>query len=64
MGGQLSNNKGINKQGGGLSAPALTDKDYQDMEVAAALDADYIAISFPRDAEDMALARQALEACG
>ena len=45
-GGELSNNKGINKQGGGLSAGALTDKDYQDMEVAAEIEADFVAISF------------------
>lgn len=63
-GGLLSNNKGINKQGGGLSAPALTEKDYRDMDVVAEIDADYVAISFPRDAEDMHLARAALQARG
>ena len=63
-GGKLSNNKGINKQGGGLSASALTDKDYADMDVVAEIDADFVAISFPRDAEDMHLARAALKARG
>lgn len=63
-GGRLSNHKGINKLGGGLSAPALTDKDYRDMDVIAAIDVDYVAISFPRDAEDMHLARAALTARG
>ena len=64
QGGVLSNHKGINKQGGGLSAPALTDKDYLDMETVAKIDADYAAISFPRGAEDMQLAREALRARG
>ena len=63
-GGKLSNNKGINKQGGGLSAAALTDKDYRDMDVVAEIDADFVAISFPRDAEDMHLARAALKQRG
>ena len=45
-GGKLSNNKGINKQGGGLAA-APTDKDYKDMNVVAEIDADFVAISFP-----------------
>ena len=63
-GGKLSNNKGINKQGGGLSAAALTDKDYRDMDVVAEIEADFVAISFPRDAEDMHLARAALKQRG
>ena len=63
-GGKLSNNKGINKQGGGLSASALTDKDYADMDVVSEIEADFVAISFPRDAEDMHLARAALRARG
>lgn len=58
MGGELSSNKGINRQGGGLSAPALTDKDREDIKHAVAFDVDYIAISFPRDAEDIKLAKQ------
>ncbi|MDX1442512.1 MAG: pyruvate kinase [Gammaproteobacteria bacterium] len=56
-GGRLSNNKGINRQGGGLSAPALTDKDRADILIAAELGVDYVAISFPRDANDVQLAR-------
>ncbi|HEX6929089.1 MAG TPA: pyruvate kinase, partial [Gammaproteobacteria bacterium] len=56
-GGTLSNNKGINRQGGGLSAPALTDKDRADIRVAAELGVDYVAISFPRDANDVQIAR-------
>ncbi|NIC41308.1 pyruvate kinase [Aquabacterium sp. A08] len=58
IGGELSNNKGINKQGGGLTAPALTDKDMADIQTAMALRADYVAVSFPKTATDMALARQ------
>jgi len=63
-GGRLSNNKGINKKGGGLSASALTDKDYSDMDVVAEIDADFVAISFPRDAEDIHHARTALRQRG
>jgi pyruvate kinase len=58
MGGELSNNKGINKQGGGLTAPALTSKDRNDIRTAMALKADYVAVSFPKTATDMELARQ------
>ena len=58
IGGTLSNNKGINKQGGGLSAPALTAKDMEDIKTAVALEADYIAVSFPKNATDMQMARQ------
>jgi len=57
VGGKLSNNKGINKLGGGLSASALTDKDRDDIALAAELAADYLALSFPRDAGDVELAR-------
>lgn len=57
-GGVLSNNKGINKQGGGLSAEALTEKDKEDIKTAVALEADYIAISFSREAADIELARK------
>ena len=61
IGGPLSNNKGINLQGGGLSAPALTDKDRADLITAAEIGVDYIAISFVRNAEDMHEARALLE---
>ena len=60
VGGRLSNRKGINRQGGGLSAAALTDKDREDIVHAVALDADFIAVSFPRDASDMIEARRRL----
>ena len=62
--GKLSNNKGINRQGGGLSAPALTDKDLRDMRVAVDLDVDYIAVSFPRNAADMREARREMQNLG
>ncbi len=58
IGGELSNNKGINKQGGGLSAPALTAKDMEDIKTAMRLGADFVAVSFPKNATDMAMARQ------
>ncbi len=58
VGGELSNNKGINKQGGGLTAPALTAKDMEDIKTAMALGADYVAVSFPKNATDMDMARQ------
>ncbi len=61
VGGILSSNKGINLAGGGLSAPALTEKDYRDMQTAADIGVDFLAISFPKTAEDMILARQAAE---
>jgi len=64
VGGILSNNKGINRQGGGLSAPALTDKDRADIITAAKLNLDYLAVSFPRCAEDMNLARKLHEEAG
>lgn len=64
VGGELSNNKGINRQGGGLSADALTDKDKADIIVAAKMQADYVAISFPRSAEDIHAARQLLRDAG
>lgn len=62
VGGELSNHKGINRLGGGLSAGALTNKDRQDLKVAAALNADYVAISFPRNAADVLETRALLEA--
>ncbi|MFO1413210.1 MAG: pyruvate kinase [Burkholderiales bacterium] len=64
LGGTLSNNKGINRMGGGLTAPALTAKDMEDMKAAAALEADYLAVSFPKNKEDMYMARQLLRAAG
>lgn len=64
VGGELSNNKGINRLGGGLSAAALTDKDRSDIKEAIRLEADYIAISFPRSAEDVNEARAVMKAAG
>jgi len=64
VGGELSNNKGINRQGGGLSAKALTDKDKDDLKFAVTLDVDYFAISFPRCAEDMEEAKRLIKAEG
>ena len=58
VGGELSNNKGINKQGGGLTAPALTAKDMEDIRTAMRFQADYVAVSFPKNAIDMEMARQ------
>jgi pyruvate kinase len=57
QGGVLSNNKGINRKGGGLSAAALTEKDMEDIKTAAMIKADYLAVSFPRSAADVELAR-------
>ena len=63
-GGVLSNNKGINRQGGGLTAPALTAKDMEDIRTAAKLQADYLAVSFPKSGADMYLARELMRAAG
>jgi pyruvate kinase len=64
MGGELSNNKGINKQGGGLTAPALTAKDMEDIKTAASFQCDYIAVSFPKNSTDMEMARQLCNVAG
>jgi pyruvate kinase len=64
LGGELSNNKGINKQGGGLTAPALTAKDMEDIKTAASFQCDYIAVSFPKNATDMEMARQLANVAG
>jgi len=64
VGGELSNSKGINRQGGGLSAKALTDKDRADIWTAAQMQADYVGISFPRSAEDIHEARELLRQAG
>ena len=64
IGGELSNNKGINRQGGGLSAPALTAKDMEDIKTAMSFQADYLAISFPKCATDMEMARQLANIAG
>ena len=64
IGGVLSNNKGINRQGGGLSAPALTLKDRADIKTAMHFQADYVAVSFPKNAADMEMARQLANSAG
>ncbi|MGO1296024.1 MAG: pyruvate kinase [Vibrio sp.] len=64
IGGALSNNKGINKKGGGLSADALTEKDKRDIVLAAEIHVDYLAISFPRNGEDMKYARRLAKEAG
>ena len=64
VGGTLSDKKGINRKGGGLSAPSLTDKDREDIKTAADLEADYVAVSFPRSAADVNEARQLLRDAG
>jgi len=64
VGGELSNNKGINRQGGGLSAPALTAKDMEDIRSAAQIGVDFLAVSFPKSAADMYMARQLMRAAG
>src|SRR5437899_2296365 len=63
-GGVLSNNKGINRQGGGLTAPALTSKDMEDIKTAAGIQADYLAVSFPKTGADMYMARELMRAAG
>lgn len=64
VGGRLSDKKGINLLGGGLSAPALTAKDKEDIRTAAQLQADYLAVSFPRSAADIEEARELLRLAG
>ena len=64
IGGPLSDHKGINRRGGGLTAPALTDKDRADIKLAAEMELDYLAVSFPRDAADMHEARRLRDAAG
>lgn len=64
VGGVLSNNKGINRVGGGLTAPTLTPKDMEDIHIAAKIRADYLAVSFPKSGKDMSMARELLRAAG
>ena len=64
QGGPLSNNKGINRKGGGLTAPALTEKDKQDIKLAAELKADFLAVSFPRSGDDVSWARDLFTKAG
>jgi len=64
IGGPLSNNKGINKKGGGLSAAALTEKDKKDILIAAEIGCDYLAVSFPRNGDDLHYARKLANEAG
>ncbi len=64
VGGPLSNNKGINRRGGGISAPSLTEKDKIDIKLAAELEMDYVAVSFPRHGRDIEQARKLVRAAG
>lgn len=58
----LKSNKGINKRGGGLSAGSFTEKDFRDLKTAVAIGCDYLAVSFVKNAEDMKIARDLLQA--
>ncbi|MGC3963031.1 MAG: pyruvate kinase [Rhodocyclaceae bacterium] len=64
FGGELSNNKGINQKGGGLTAPALTAKDMEDIKTAAQMGVDYVAVSFPKTSADMYMARTLIRSAG
>jgi len=64
VGGELSNRKGLNRQGGGISAPALTDKDREDIAFAAEIGIDYVAVSFARSADDIRQARRLVSEAG
>ncbi|SPX40656.1 pyruvate kinase [Haemophilus influenzae] len=64
VGGPLSNNKGINKLGGGLSADALTEKDKADIITAARIGVDFLAVSFPRSSADLNYARELAQQAG
>lgn len=63
-GGLLSDNKGINKLGGGLTAPSLTAKDLEDIKIAALINTDYLAISFPKSSADMHMAKELFKTNG
>lgn len=64
VGGELTNQKGINRQGGGLSAPSITEKDCEDIALAADIGVDYLAVSFARRPEDLLEARSLLKRAG
>ncbi|MCZ6560482.1 MAG: pyruvate kinase [Gammaproteobacteria bacterium] len=64
VGGVLSNKKGINRLGGGLSAKALSEKDREDIKLAVEMDVDFLAISFPRDATDVNEAKSLYQQAG
>jgi pyruvate kinase len=64
VGGELSDRKGVNRQGGGISAPALAERDFEDIKWAAAQGIDYVAVSFARSAADIHLARRLVAEAG
>jgi pyruvate kinase len=64
VGGELSDRKGVNRQGGGISAPALSEKDREDIRFAAEEKVDYVAVSFARDAADIEQARSLVRQAG
>ena len=64
VGGELSDRKGVNRQGGGISAPAISDKDREDIKFVAQEGIDYMAVSFARDAADIQQARSLLREAG
>ena len=64
VGGELSDRKGLNRQGGGISAPAISDKDREDIRFAAVEQVDYLAVSFARDAADIEQARELVRQAG
>ena len=64
VGGPLSERKGLNRQGGGISAPALSERDEEDIRFAAAEGVDYVAVSFVREADDIDKARRLVRAAG
>jgi len=63
-GGILSDHKGINREGGGLSAPALTEVDLENIKLAAELEMDFLAVSFVRSGQDVRDARQLFREAG
>ncbi len=64
VGGRLTSNKGLNRKGGGLSAPSLTDKDKKDIAFIGSLEVDYVALSFPKTAKDITAARDLVKSAG
>src|SRR5579863_6824864 len=64
VGGVLSDRKGLNRQGGGISAPAISERDREDIRFAAEEGVDYMAVSFARDAADIEQARSLMQAAG
>jgi pyruvate kinase len=64
VGGTLSDRKGLNRQGGGISAPAISERDREDIRFVAEEGIDYMAVSFARDAADIEQARALVRAAG